>query len=386
MVLQSRLPRAAVVAALLVGVLAGVAPGTSEASPKTPVMQRDRLTDRQLADWYEDNRPAHWTYRATVPVRELARIYVEEGRAEGVAGDLAFAQAVLETAYFHYPSYGQVRPSYNNFGGMGACDGGTCTVARFPTARLGVRAQVHHLRAYADPGVTPSSLANPLESPRFHLVTPKGMAPNWEDFGNGRWATDPAYASKILNLYASMIQHARANGGVRDGSFTDVRAGSTHFHGVESIAAKGVTQGCTLFAYCPDDTTTRGQMASFLVRALDLDTSATDRFGDVRGTHRTAINSLAEAGVTRGCGSGRYCPADPVTRAEMATFLARALDLPSAPSRFPDVDTDSTHAPAIGAVARAGITTGYDDGTFRPNQPITRAQMASFLHRAGLGS
>lgn len=382
---RARPHRALLVLLLVVGVVAGGAPAaTAAASTTTPVLQRDRLTDRQLADWYEDNRPTAWTYRASVPVRDLARLYIEEGRAEGVAGDLAFAQAVLETAYFHYPSYGQVTPTHNNFGGMGACDGGTCTVVRFPTARLGVRGQIHHLRAYADATVTPVSLANPLQSPRFHLVT-KGIAPNWEDLGNGRWATDPDYSSKILNLYASMLQHARNNGGVRSGSFTDVRSGGIHFVGVESIAAKGVTQGCTLFEFCPDATTTRGQMASFLVRALELEPSSEDRFTDVRGTHRGAINALADANITLGCGTDRFCPDDEVTRAEMATFLTRALDLPSAPQRFPDVDVSSSHAPTIGAVAGRRITTGYADGSFRPNDPINRAQMASFLHRAGLG-
>jgi hypothetical protein len=381
----SRTPRILLVLALMVGVVSAHVP-TVQASTSTPVLQRDRLTDRQLADWYEDHRPAQWTYRATVPLRDLTRIYVEEGRAEGIAGDLAFAQAVLETAYFHYPSYGQVRPDDNNFGGMGACDGGTCTVARFPTARLGVRGQIHHLRAYADPTVTPQLLANPLQSPRFHLVTPKGMAPNWEDLGNGRWATDPAYATKILNIYASMLQHARTNGGVRAGSFTDVGPGSTHFLGVESIAAKGVTQGCTLFEYCPRAVTTRGQMASFLVRALDLEPSTQDRFTDVSGTHRTAINALADAEITLGCARDRFCPDEPVTRAEMATFLTRALRLPSAANAFPDVDTASSHPASIGAVAGRRITTGFGDGTFRPNDPITRDQMASFLYRAGLGA
>ena len=67
----------------------------------------------------------------------------------------------------------------------------------------------------------------------------------------------------------------------------------------------------------------------------------------------------------------------------MATFLTRALGLASSGSAaFTDVPADFVHAPAISAVADAGITTGYADGTFRPQDKVTRAQMASFLARA----
>jgi hypothetical protein len=376
------LPVLLLVAVLAVSLLAPAA--SASASSRTPVMQRERLTAEQMASWFEARRPATLPYRASVPPLELARLYLEEGRAEGIAGDIAFVQSVLETAYFNFPSSGQVRPEHNNFAGIGACDGGTCTVASFPSARIGVRAQIQHLRAYADPTVTASNLAYPLESPRFHLVTPKGMAPAWEEFGGGRWATDPAYADKILGLYVAMLRHADAASGGRVGSFADVRRAHTHFPGIESIARDGVTTGCTSWAYCPAGVTTRGQMASFLVRALDLPLSDQDRFDDVRGTHRRAINALAEAGITRGCAPGRFCPHDPVNRGEMAAFLQRALGLRDAKAPFSDV-AGTPHAKAIGAVTRAGIANGYDDGTYRPFEPLSRAQMASLLDRAPLG-
>ena len=69
----------------------------------------------------------------------------------------------------------------------------------------------------------------------------------------------------------------------------------------------------------------------------------------------------------------------------MATFLTRALGLesPPQPAGFADVDPDSVHAPSIEALHAAGITTGCGDGTnYCPNRPVTRAQMAAFLHRA----
>jgi hypothetical protein len=98
-------------------------------------------------------------------------------------------------------------PEHNNFSGIGAVDTGTSSAA-FATPQIGVRAQIQHLRAYADPTVTVARLATPLESPRFSLVNPKGRAPLWNQFGNGNWATDPDYAAKILNLYDQLLRSA----------------------------------------------------------------------------------------------------------------------------------------------------------------------------------
>ena len=91
-------------------------------------------------------------------------------------------------------------------------------------------------------------------------------------------------------------------------------------------------------------------------------------------------------GVTRGCNppvNDRYCPNDPVTRGQMAAFLTRALNLPAAPNIFID-DNGSTFEADIGALAAAGITKGCNPPTnnrYCPNDPVTRGQMAAFLHR-----
>ena len=67
-------------------------------------------------------------------------------------------------------------------------------------------------------------------------------------------------------------------------------------------------------------------MASFVVRAFNLPGTSVDYFSDDNGTaHETGINALAAAGVTSGCASGRFCPYGALTRAEMASFLVRAL-------------------------------------------------------------
>jgi hypothetical protein len=355
-------------------------PAPAEATTRTPVMQRERLTAGELAAWFRDHQPRTTTYRASVPVAELARLFVEEGRAEGVAGDLAFAQAVLETGWFRWPSHGQVTPTHNNFSGIGACDGGTCTVARFPTARIGVRAQIQHLRAYADPMVTASKLANPLESPRFHLVLPKGKAPLWEQFGNGNWATDPAYGTKILSLHRSMLGYASATAATVT-RFRDVLTTHAHHSAIERLAAAGTVTGCTATTFCPGAALTRGQFASLLSRALGLP-AAKGTFTDVSGPHADAIGAVAAAGIAAGYPDGTFRPHATVTRAQLASFLRAAHGLPGSTPTYRDVRADDPHRRAIGAVTVAGIASGFDDGTFRPGSLVTRAQAATMLDRS----
>lgn len=173
------------------------APATSTATAVAVMGPCSRLTVDQIVAWF-DGVPGKPTYKASVPIRDLVTYYLEEGRAEGVRGDLAFAQAVIETGYFS----STIAQTKNNYAGIGAVDtdplGGAAT---FPDARTGVRAQIQHLRAYADKTATTCTvppLRSPCVDPRFHLVSPKGKAPTWNQFGNGVWATDPAYAFKIV--------------------------------------------------------------------------------------------------------------------------------------------------------------------------------------------
>jgi Tol biopolymer transport system component len=177
------------------------------------------------------------------------------------------------------------------------------------------------------------------------------------------------------------------------GSFFDDN-GSIHEPSIEAIAAAGITRGCNPpvnDAYCPDQPVTRGQMAAFLVRALDLPTAGTgDPFTDDDGSvFETDIGAIAAAGITRGCNppvNDAYCPDQPVTRGQMAAFLVRALDLPSSGSSDLFVDDDGSVFEAdIDRLGAAGITRGCNppaNDRYCPVEPVTRAQMASFLTRA----
>ena len=127
-------------------------------------------------------------------------------------------------------------------------------------------------------------------------------------------------------------------GATATGRFADVDAGQWWASHVERFADLGITVGCAQepLRYCPDRPVTRAAMATFLSRAFGLRGAAPAGFADTAGSvHEDAIDALAAAGITAGCESEplRFCPSRPVTRAEMATLLARALGLvPAGPA------------------------------------------------------
>jgi glucose/arabinose dehydrogenase len=164
--------------------------------------------------------------------------------------------------------------------------------------------------------------------------------------------------------------------------FNDI-VGSQFYADIVWVYEAGIAAGCGGGLYCPDASVTREQMASFLVRALGLPQTGPDVFtDDETSIHEGHINSLAAAGIAAGCGGGRFCPTQVVTRQEMASFLVRALGLPqTGPDVFTDDET-SIHEGHINSLAASGIAAGCGGGRFCPVDPVTRGQMAAFLHRA----
>ena len=115
------------------------------------------------------------------------------------------------------------------------------------------------------------------------------------------------------------------------GRFEDVGSDRWWAPHVEGLVSVGVTAGCSAepLLFCPDEVVTRGQMASFLVRAFGLPTAGDAGFVDVAdSSHRSDIDALSAAGVTSGCSVEplRYCPEAATTRGQMASFLTRAVN------------------------------------------------------------
>jgi peptidoglycan/xylan/chitin deacetylase (PgdA/CDA1 family) len=195
-------------------------------------------------------------------------------------------------------------------------------------------------------------------------------------------ARERGYCFATLDAAGRLV---RSDGAV----FRDVSPTSVHGPAIARLAELGVTRGCGEGRYCPDGLVTRAQMGSFLQRALVLPPGPVDGFVDVAPSspHAAAIGALAAAGVTVGCtqDGASYCPDEHIRRDQMASLLQRAFALPlGRDDAFADVPPGSTHAAAIGAVQEAGITVGCtsDGRSYCPSARVDRAQMASLLVRA----
>lgn len=199
--------------------------------------------------------------------------------------------------------------------------------------------------------------------------------------------TDP-YGTHQMNPYPSLIA-AKARGDLPlDGRrFLDVPATFSHHDAIVWLADNDITTGCGSRNFCPNVAVNRGQLATFLAKALDLpEPQRLDHFSDVAASHSHArgIAQLAERGISRGAADGTYGPNRPVTREQMASLLSAARGLQTASVielPFVDVRPDSVHAGAIAALYEARIALG-SNGLFHPAQPVTRAEMAAFLRRS----
>lgn len=140
--------------------------------------------------------------------------------------------------------------------------------------------------------------------------------------------------------------------------------------------------------FCASEKVTRGQMATFIARSIGLTGEPENPFSDISGhAHEWNIRRVAAAGISLGCGNGdKFCPDSPVSRGQMATFLTRAFELaldPEYSHTFGDVDDQNVHEKAIATLAQHGISSGCGNGlNFCPDDTVTREQMAAFLHRA----
>jgi CHRD domain/S-layer homology domain len=193
------------------------------------------------------------------------------------------------------------------------------------------------------------------------------------DAYNGAWSDIVDAGQAIFESFAWTIA-----------PFGDI-AGSTFADHIVWAFERGITTGCSSAPplFCPNDTVTRGQMAAFLDRALDLPNATQDYFTDDTGsTFEDSINRVREAGIAFGCTTTTYCPTAPVLREQMASFLDRAFDPANTANDFFTDDETSTHENAINRIAEAGITSGCTATTFCPKNPVTRGQMTAFLHRA----
>lgn len=158
------------------------------------IMTHGNTTEVQLMMFLKANNEA-----ALTQFPDLPKLFREEATIEGVNYDMAFCQMCLETGFLRFA--GDVKSTQNNFASLGGV-GGATNGASFPSARIGVRAQIQHLKAYA----STEPIVQEIVDPRFRFVT-RGIAPLVEQL-SGRWSADLEYGKKIMALVRRLYESA----------------------------------------------------------------------------------------------------------------------------------------------------------------------------------
>lgn len=169
--------------------------------------------------------------------------------------------------------------------------------------------------------------------------------------------------------------------------FPDVDPAGAHAEAIACGAELGLLAGRADGTFAPATTLTRGQAASLLSRFAGLatrpagDGGGREGFTDlVGGPHDEAVTALAAAGVAQGRADGTFRPDEPVSRGQLASMLARVLGVEPRTRPYRDL-AGTVHAGAIESLTDLGVLNGYADGSFEPTRPVTRAQAAAMVVR-----
>ena len=168
--------------------------------------------------------------------------------------------------------------------------------------------------------------------------------------------------------------------------FYDVPNDSFYYEAVKWAVETKITSGVGNHLFAPDQPCTRAQIVTFLWRAAGSpEPKNVGSFSDVPASayYAKAVAWAVENGITTGTGEGGFSPGEPCTRAQAVTLLCRAQRAKAeGRAQFSDVPADAYYAEAVAWAAESGVTDGIGGGLFGPEQDCTRAQIVTFLWRA----
>lgn len=211
----------------------------------------------------------------------------------------------------------------------------------------------------------PESLPLPLKFERIYITEPTASYQN-----KGKIFLDQLQAV-YTDKHEEMV-------------YTDVKKDFWGYEEIKKLNERGLIQGYPNGTFKPNNTITRAEAAVIIAREFKLKSTKTPSFKDVKSTHfaYNEIAAVAEKGIITGRVADSFSPEGKLTRAEMATILARAYKLTGTTSvKFPDVNSKHWAYKSIQAIIANKLTEGYDDGTFRPDRQISRAEFAALLDR-----
>jgi len=190
---------------------------------------------------------------------------------------------------------------------------------------------------------------------------------------------------KLTAFFMSMVLIFTLVPFAQAASFKDVSTGYTFYDEIHYLVDKEIIQGYSDGTFRPNEGVTRAQAATMIGRALGLDgTKKTTQFKDVPAGMSASgyIQLAANKEIIQGYPDGTFRPNEIVTRGQLAIFLGRAFELKKTVKvTFTDVATNSTAYPYIGYLVAANITNGFNDGTFRPNATVTRGEFSALMTR-----
>ena len=240
-----------------------------------------------------------------------------------------------------------------------------------------------------------TSFATPFVSAVAALCAVANPNASWSDIksyltGNavdiGDEGKDEKYGWGQVNAYESVFEAID--------QFSDIDHSTYHADDILWMRGKGITTGFSDGTFRPYDNIARCDMAAFLYRMMgspadEISDDVKSMFSDVdeETPHAEAIWWMASMGITTGFEDGTFRPYETVKRCDMAAFLYRTAQIKKVSTTgdgeiaFRDVDEETPHYSEIVWLADKGISTGFPDGTFRPFDEVARCDMAAFLKR-----
>ncbi|WP_050183338.1 S8 family serine peptidase [Domibacillus robiginosus] len=217
-----------------------------------------------------------------------------------------------------------------------------------------------------------------------HLVGKNETAAEWTDYASA--GTINYYFHPVVNGVEDETSFTTLKAEVASPKIKDLLASKWYDRYITYLNYQGIMTGFEDGTIRPESNITRGEAAILIGKSLGLNgTARNTSFKDVTVNVSSSgyIQSLADAGITNGFTDGTFRPGQLVTRAEMAILISKAYEINTAStSQLKDITAKITGYQYINGVAAAGIAGGYEDGTFRPHTHMNRAQFATFLARA----
>ena len=303
-----------------------------------------------------------------------------------VANDTAFdASTTLYAQWSEEDNGGSGGDSDNGSGGSDSDSGSDVDGEYLITVERVTGGTLRVNPGRADRGETVTITVTPktgYELKELTVTDSRGGEIETRDAGEGR------YTFVMPGSRVTVSADFARSGEQEDLPFTDVSSSAYYYDAVRWAAEEGITAGVTGTAFAPGRGCTRAQIVTFLWRANGSPepTATENPFTDVRADsyYYQAVLWAVEEGITTGVTDSTFAPDAACTRAQAAMLLWRAQGSPqtSQSHAFRDVAEDAYYADAVNWAVHSGVTQGTTSATFEPDETCTRAQIVTFLYRA----